>query len=325
VPFNPTYLIFGLGAIVTLALMFLAFSGPGVRKAQARRLDSLKGRHTPTASAAVEAQLRKIGHRKDNKMDGIAGRFLPKPALIRLRLSRTGKNWTLGNYMLVSLGIVVVLGGGLLFKGAPFLLCLFVGLAVGLMIPHVAVGMTISKRIKVFNQRFPEAIELMVRGLRSGLPISETIGIVASEVPGPTGEEFRAVGDRVKIGKTLEDSLQISADKIGTPEFQFFCITLNIQRETGGNLAETLSNLANVLRMRAQMKLKIKAMSSESKASAYIVGSLPFIVFSLIYSIDPHYMGGFFRDQRLMIAGGGALIWMSIGGFIMAKMVSFEI
>ncbi len=324
-PFNPTYLIFGLGAIVTLVLMFLAFSGPGANKAQSRRLDSLKSRHTTTASAAVEAQLRKIGHRKDNKIDGIAGRFLPKPALIRLRLSRTGKSWTLGNYMLVTLGIVVVITGALLFKGLPFLLCLFVGLAIGLMIPHLVVGMTISKRIKVFNQRFPEAIELMVRGLRSGLPISETIGIVASEVPGPTGEEFRAVGDRVKIGKTLEDSLQISADKIGTPEFQFFCITLNIQRETGGNLAETLSNLANVLRMRAQMKLKIKAMSSESKASAYIVGSLPFIVFTLIYSIDPHYMGGFFRDQRLMIAGGGALIWMSIGGFIMAKMVSFEI
>jgi tight adherence protein B len=296
VALNPTILIFGGGALVTLILLFLAFSGPGAGKAQSRRLDSLKSRHTTTASAAVEAQLRKIGHRKDNKMDGIAGRFLPKPALIRLRLSRTGKNWTLGNYMLVSIGIVVVLAGLLLLKGMPILLCLFVGLAVGLFVPHFGVGMVIGKRIKIFNQRFPEAIELMVRGLRSGLPISETIGIVASEVPGPTGEEFRAVGDRVKIGKTLEDSLQITADKIGTPEFQFFCITLNIQRETGGNLAETLSNLADVLRKRA-----------------------------LIYSIDPHYMGGFFRDERLMIAGGGALIWMSIGAFIMAKMVSFEI
>ena len=110
-----------------------------------------------------------------------------------------------------------------------------------------------------------------------------------------------------------------------SPEFNFFCITLAIQRETGGNLAETLSNLADVLRKRAQMKLKIKAMSSESKASAYIVGSLPFIVFGMIWWINPNYIGGFFTDDRLIVAGLGGLVWMSIGAFIMAKMVSFEI
>ena len=133
------------------------------------------------------------------------------------------------------------------------------------------------------------------------------------------------VNERIKIGRTMEDSLQETADRLQTPEFSFFCITLAIQRETGGNLAETLSNLADVLRKRAQMKLKIKAMSSESKASAYIIGVLPFAVFMLIYWINPQYMGGFFIDQRLMVAGGGGMIWMSIGAFIMAKMINFEI
>jgi len=123
----------------------------------------------------------------------------------------------------------------------------------------------------------------------------------------------------------MDDSLQETADRLGTPEFQFFCITLAIQRETGGNLAETLSNLADVLRKRAQMKLKIRAMSSESKASAYIVGVLPFIVFGLIYWVNPEYVEKFFIDERLMVAGGFGLIWMAIGAFIMAKMVSFEI
>jgi tight adherence protein B len=108
-------------------------------------------------------------------------------------------------------------------------------------------------------------------------------------------------------------------------EFSFFCITLAIQRETGGNLAETLANLADVLRKRAQMKLKIAAMSSESKASAYIVGSLPFIVFALIYSINPRYLGQFFTDERLIIAGLGGLFWLSLGAWIMAQMVNFEI
>jgi tight adherence protein B len=129
----------------------------------------------------------------------------------------------------------------------------------------------------------------------------------------------------MKIGRTMEVALQETADRLGTPEFQFFVITLAIQRETGGNLAETLSNLSDVLRKRAQMKLKIRAMSSESKASAYIVGSLPFVVFSLVWMINPRYMGGFFTDERLMVAGIGGIIWMAIGGLIMAKMVNFEI
>jgi tight adherence protein B len=183
----------------------------------------------------------------------------------------------------------------------------------------------IKRRINKFNTNFPDAIELMVRGLRSGLPITETLGIVASEIVGPVGVEFRMVADKMKIGRTMESALQDTADRLGTAEFQFFVITLAIQRETGGNLAETLSNLADVLRKRAQMKLKIRAMSSESKASAYIVGSLPFIVFTLVWMINPGYMSKFFSDERLMVAGLGGLLWMSIGAFIMAKMVNFEI
>jgi tight adherence protein B len=119
--------------------------------------------------------------------------------------------------------------------------------------------------------------------------------------------------------------LQETADRLGSPVFQFLVIKLAIQRETGGNLGETLSNLADVLRKRSQMKLKIRAMSSESKASAYIVGSLPFIVFVMIWWINPGYLGSFFTDDRLIVAGLGGLTWMSIGAFIMAKMVSFEI
>src|SRR3546814_2235337 len=108
----------------------------------------------------------------------------------------------------------------------------------------------------------------------------------------------------------MEEGLQETADRLGIAEFNFFTITLAIQRETGGNLAETLSNLADVLRKRAQMKLKIKAMSSESKASAYIVGSLPFIVFGMIIWINPSYMDGFFTADRLIVAGLGGMVWM---------------
>src|SRR3546814_5589667 len=116
-----------------------------------------------------------------------------------------------------------------------------------------------SSDLTRFTVNFPDALELLVRGLRSGLPISETLGVVASEIPGPVGEEFKLITERIKIGRTMDAALQETADRLGTPEFQFFVITLTIQRETGGNLAETLSNLADVLRKRAQMKLKIRS------------------------------------------------------------------
>jgi len=207
----------------------------------------------------------------------------------------------------------------------PIPLSLLLGLLFGIGVPYFVVNKMIAGRVKKFNARFPDAIELMVRGLRSGLPITETVGIVATEIAGPVGIEFRAISDKMKIGRTMEAALQETADRLGTAEFQFFTITLGIQRETGGNLAETLSNLADVLRKRAQMKLKIRAMSSESKASAYIVGALPFIVFGLVFTINPEYLAGFFSEPRLIVVGLGGLVWMSIGAFIMAKMVSFEI
>jgi tight adherence protein B len=319
-------LLIMVGMLATLGMAYVALAGPSASKAQLRRLEGVRERHSRSSDVAAQAQLKRILQTRDQtKMDGLAQRLIPNPALLRLRLARTGRTWTLPQFMMVSMGLVLVVTTLLFLQGLPFLLALFVGLFAGLGIPHYVVGKLIKRRIGKFTARFPDAIELMVRGLRSGLPISETIGIVADEIQGPIQDEFRSVSDKMKIGRTMEVALQETADRLGTPEFQFFVISLAIQRETGGNLAETLSNLADVLRKRSQMKLKIKAMSSESKASAWIVGSLPFIVFGLIYGVNPGYLGGFFIDQRLMVAGMGGMLWMGIGVFIMAKMVDFEI
>ncbi|MEG3123668.1 type II secretion system F family protein [Sphingomonas sp. GB1N7] len=313
------------GACVFLTMIAFAFSGPSAARAQSRRLGSLKLRHSGTENV-VEAQMaRRIAAARSNKMDGFAAQFLPRPAELKKRLSRTGKPWTVGQYGMVTLGIVVVVATLGWLKGLPFLLALLIGVMLGAGLPHFAVGFFIKRRINQFTVKLPDAIELLVRGLRSGLPITETIAVVGSEMKGPIGVEFRAVTDKMKIGRTMDAALQDTADRLGTPEFQFFVISIAIQRETGGNLAETLANLATVLRMRGQMKLKIKAMSSESKASAYIIGSLPFIVFGMIWMINSSYMQTFFIDQRLMVAGGGGLCWMAIGAFIMAKMINFEI
>ncbi|MBY8828205.1 type II secretion system F family protein [Hephaestia mangrovi] len=318
-------MIMAAGGLVMLALIAFAFAGPSPQKAGTRRLAALRERHSGSAAVAVEAKMRRITANRDTRMDDAFGRFLPNPTLLKKRLAMTGKSWTVGQYGAASLAIMVIVGLLLWFKGMPLLLGLFVGLFVGAGLPHWVVGFLIKRRVNKFNAKFPDAIELLVRGLRSGLPISETMAVVGNEVAGPVGEEFRTVADKMKIGRTMDAALQETADRLGTPEFQFFVISIAIQRETGGNLAETLANLATVLRQRMQMKLKIKAMSSESKASAYIVGSLPFIVFGLIMWISPAYMGNFFIDPRLMVAGIGGLVWMGIGAFIMAKMVSFEI
>src|SRR5690606_33117784 len=159
-------------------------------------------------------------------------------------------------------------------------------------IPHLLVSFFIKKRTNNFNAKFPDGIELLVRGLRSGLPVAETLGVVAHEIPGAEGEEFKAAGERMKIGRTMEESLQRSAAKPGAAECRCFAISLPAQTGTGGNPAETLPDLAVVRRKRGQMTLKIKAMSSESKASAYIAGSLPFIVFGMSWWINPSYLGG---------------------------------
>jgi tight adherence protein B len=316
----------GAGVLAVLAMMMFAMGGPSPAKAQNRRLESVRERHSKSNEVAAQAQLKRILQtRNQTKMDGLAQRLIPKPALLRQRLQQTGKTWTLAQYGLACLGIIAVVALLLILKGLPVLLAVLIGMFAGIGVPHWVIGKMIKRRVGKFTARFPDAIDLMVRGLRSGLPISETLGVVADEIPGPIVDEFRTVSDKMKIGRSMEAALQETADRLGTPEFQFFVITLAIQRETGGNLAETLANLSDVLRKRAQMKLKIKAMSSESKASAWIVGALPFIVFILIWFINGKYMQTFFTDERLMIAGGGGLVWMGIGVFIMAKMVDFEI
>ncbi|ATI81201.1 type II secretion system F family protein [Sphingobium yanoikuyae] len=317
-----------------LGLVVVAFAGPSPDKAQKRRVALIRGRHSDSTEAMMEARMRKaISTRATGNEAKMLVSLIPNPENLAKRIRMTGKKWTLSQYMTSCAVVFLLTTLLLLMRGFPFLLALMVGLAAGLALPHLWVGRLINKRIQQFNAKFPDALELLTRGLRSGLPVGETLGIVSSEIPGPVGEEFKLITERIKIGKSMDQALQETADRLGTPEFQFFVITLAIQRETGGNLAETLQNLATVLRQRAQMKLKIRAMSSESKASAYIIGVLPFLVFGMICYINFGYMSPFFTPDpagifglsTMQVVGIGGMCWMAIGAFIMAQMINFEI
>lgn len=311
------------GLFLALAMVVLALSQPVGRKPAMRRLEQNKMRHGSPISA--ERELRKLIATRQGESENRLLNLWPNRGSLANSLARTGFHWTVNDYIKVNVALIVAIAALLAFIGLPPLMIGMIALGAGLGLPSLVVKYLMARRIRVFTMRFPEAIELMVRGLRSGLPVSKTLQIVASELTGPVSEEFQVITDSIKIGRTMDEALQLVADRLNISDFQFFCISIAIQRETGGNLAETLANLASLLRKRAQMRLKIKALSAETRASAAIIGAMPFVIFGVIYSVNPEYMGQFFIDPRLIIVGIGAIVWMSLGGIIMAKMASFEI
>ena len=259
-------------------------------------------------------------------LDKLLQRTIPNPALLRARLQATGFQINIGQYVLGNLVVMAVIAAGLhlglaLSWGSSGL----AGFGLGLALPHFLVGFLGKRRSKKFIDNFPEAIDLIVRGLKSGLPTQEGIKVVAAEMGDPIGTEFREIADSLKLGKTLDDALWDAAKRLDIPEFKFFVISLSVQRETGGNLAETLENLGTILRARRQMKVKVKAMSSEAKASAIIIGSLPFIMFLIIFLMNPGYASQLFTDSRGVIMVIAGLLSIGIGIGVMAKMIRFEI
>ena len=265
--------------------------------------------------------------RRDNPggLDVLAGRILPRPAALRQRLAASGSKLTIGGYLAIC-GIVALVATGLaIMQKFAFPAAVLMGLFAGLLLPHLFVGSRVAARRKKFSKLFPDAIGLMVRGLKAGLPASESILVVGRELADPVGEEFRRVGDQVRLGQPLEQALWAVAKRLQLPEFNFLVITFSIQRETGGNLAETLQNLDSMLRARSQMKLKIKAMSSEAMATAAIIGCLPFVMGALLFFVSHNYIMTLVTTDMGHVLLAGAAFWLSVGFFIMSQMVKFEI
>jgi tight adherence protein B len=189
----------------------------------------------------------------------------------------------------------------------------------------MAVGYLSKRRIDAFIALFPEAIDLMVRALRSGLPISEAIINAGHEIGGPVGAELRLIEGGLRMGRDLEKLLWDTAKRIDVPEFRFFVIALGVQRETGGNLAETLGNLSDVLRKRRQMRAKVRAMASETRATTAILGGLPIVVIILLMVTSPNYLRPMWTDIRGVFLDIVALVMLGSGIFIMTRMAHFEI
>lgn len=314
--------------MLLLSPVFLALSGggkPNTRKQRKKLEERLKKSATVNVEEASTQSLRRAeGDKSLPFLSRTVGHWRVA-AVLRARIARAGMTVTAERYILNTFLLFCVLVGLPLLLGKSPLLFGLLGIVASLGIPHMVVNFRIKRRTKRFLLLFPDAIDLIVRGLRAGLPVTESIKMVSREIDPPVGDIFQAMTEKMALGVPLERTLYDTAQKYGITEFDFFVTSIVLQRETGGNLSEILSNLSEALRNRTMMRMKIKAMSSEAKASMYIIGALPFVVLIALWVMSPEYLNPLFDDFRgniaLVLAGG----MLSTGIYIMTKMTQFEI
>jgi len=316
----------GLGFIVIASLGWVFVGGDDSSTQALKRAEGLgvgrgtvakKGApaaNTPEARRkAIELQL-KEAERKERKAR----------LTMAAKLKQSGLSLSLRTFIIVSVVMGVVAFLFALLFGLHIVLALGLGIVFGLGLPRWVVGFIGKRRMKKFSAEFANAVDVIVRGIKSGLPVHDCFKIIAREAPAPLGPEFQRLVEGLGVGLTLSQALDKMYERMPTPELRFFTIVIAIQQKSGGNLAEALSNLSAVLRARRMMAEKIKALSSEAMASAGIIGSLPPVVMALVSITTPSYMGLLFTDPRGQVMLLGAVFWMSIGVFVMKKMIAFK-
>ncbi|AMJ63839.1 pilus assembly protein [Bosea sp. PAMC 26642] len=273
-----------------------------------------------------EAQTRAKRGQIAQSLKEIESRENPKAKVsLETRFLQAGLNWSRRRYYVVSAISGVVLGLGLLI-GTGNVIFFFVGLFVGgLGLPSWFLKRRKAGRLKKFALEFPNAIDIVVRGIKSGLPLNDCLRIVASESPEPVGSEFRMIIESQALGLPLTEAAAKLFERMPCAESNFFGIVLAIQQKTGGNLSETLGNLSRVIRERRKMRDKIQAVSMEAKASAWIIGSLPVIVGILVYLSNPRYIELLWLTSAGKVGLAVSAVWMLVGIFVMKKMINFNI
>lgn len=243
---------------------------------------------------------------------------------LEARLQQAGLTATVQQFWIASgvFGLFVV--GVVLFLRQPLWVAVGMAFAAGLGLPRWVVGFLAGRRTKKFTAAFSDAIDIIVRGIKSGLPVNDCLRIIARESPAPLGPEFQQLVENVAMGMAMDQGLEKMYSRMPTSELRFFTIVLAIQQKTGGNLAEALGNLSGVLRARKLMREKVKALSSEATASAMIIGALPPGVILMIQVTSPAYMSTMYTDHRgnLMLMAGA--FWMALGIFVMHRMINFK-
>jgi tight adherence protein B len=245
-----------------------------------------------------------------------------KPSLAT-RLRQADIGWTRRRYYIICVGVGAVLFATILGM-AGLLPAVGFGFSGGLLLPHLYVGFRRRRRFARFRNLFPDAIDVIVRGIKSGVPLSDCLKIIAGEAPEPVRGEFKTIVEDQALGMPLGEAVQRLPDRLPVPEASFFAIVIAVQSRTGGNLSEALANLSSVLRQRKKMLGKIAAMSAEAKASGGIIGALPIVVGSILYFSSPAYIGLLFSTTTGNLVLVACAIWMSLGSLVMRQMINFD-
>ena len=336
--------MFGLDPIVLAIIALAAISAGAVcygvlysrleneKKAQ-NRFDRVKSAETDRVKIkASRDRLAEMTKRRKSVQDSLKEREKKqaevnkqKAATLKAKIMQAGLGFTETQFYIGS----VALGGAAFFfiflSGFSILLALGIGFVLGAGLPRFFVNFALKRRMKKFLDELPNALDVMVRSIKSGLPLNDALRLIAGEAKEPVKSEFRRVVESQQMGLSVPDSIARMYLTVPLSEVNFFAVVIQIQAQAGGNLSEALGNLSRVIRDRRKMRAKVNALSMEAKASAAIIGALPFIVAFLVYLTSPDYMMILFTDPRGHLIMGVSAVWMSIGIFVMRNMINFDV
>ena len=335
--------MFGVDPVVLLIIVLAAVSAAAVcysvlytrieaDKKTDSRVNRVKAAETDRVKVkAARDRVQEMSKRRKSVQDSLKDlekrqvESTKKKQSLKARLGQAGLSLTPARFYLFSVLFGLFVMVIVLLFGAPLAVIAGLPFAAAFGLPRWVVGFLVKRRQNKFLEEFPNALDLITRSIRSGLPLNDAVRLVASEAREPVKSEFRRVVETQQVGLSMTDACARMNNHMPLQEVSFFTIVIAIQAQAGGNLSEALGNLAKVLRERKKMKAKVIALSMEAKASAVIIGALPFIVMLLVYLTSPQYMMILFTDPRGHLIMGAAGIWMTFGIIIMRQMVNFEI
>jgi tight adherence protein B len=320
-------LVYALLAIIAVGAIGFAFvpslmgGGRAEKRMKALQGDIQANRRENNAARDRETRRKNVQQVLKTQQDQLnTKKRVPLQSLIFQAGLKTKASAFIRNQAILGVALFVVL----FFLQVPLLYALVIAGAAGYVLPRFWLGRRRRKYQDRFLDELPNAVEAIVRGVKSGLPLNDSIRLVAKEAKEPVKSEFTRVLDQQSVGKTMAEAIMVLFDRVPVPEVNFFIVVITVQQQAGGNLSEALGNLARVLRNRKAMKLKVKAMSSEAKASAGIIGSLPFIVAILVSITSPAYLLPLIQTPIGNMWLGIAAVMLSMGVFVMRRMVSFD-
>ncbi|MCM5554381.1 type II secretion system F family protein [Pleomorphomonas sp. NRK KF1] len=320
----------GLVGFSIAALLYGFLYGRIERQASAERrrtlvaapavdIDRTKTTATPSARRRnVQETLKELEAKQKHK----ASKSTNPP--MQLRLAQAGLSLTIVRFYIYSTMTGLIISVACLLVGLPVFLVLGAGFVGAVGLPRFLVNFIRKRRHAAFIDELANAVEVIVRGVKAGLPLNDCLRMIASEAKEPVKSEFRTVVEAMQLGMPIDEAVTRMYERVPLPETNFFGIVLSIQSKAGGNLSEALGNLAKVLRERKKMRAKIQAMSMEAKSSAGIIGSLPIIVTVLVYLTSPDYIMVLFVTPIGQVVLGISILWMLIGVFVMKRMIAFD-